>query len=908
MANYLTLVEQLSTAVDQLSEVLQGDENTTVTINGQQQPSVQKKTLDEVNAKIQLVLDAAADIDAVKYATTAAGIASGSEYFSVVSENDDTYLDLYQNESGTAKFKKKYPSIDAISNQLSKEITGDLISGSLVSALNGQRQSNENYKSTGFIKVSPLSTFFFEGYNELHTGLAFYDENYVFLSGVRSARSGLYIVPEGALYLIATTDLRVLSTLKIKVTPTNIRNLEVEGKNAEFSLKSLIFTEVDIFSTYPLTDGYIRASDGEVLSSTLYKITPFIAIKNNALIEYTGRTYTTVAGVAVYDKNKALIEAYANKDGDIAGLQISINQPDAAYIRVCSSINANNGYKAFINLINIDSYVDKINEITDTIDSINVDITKEFPLIDGYIRSSDGAYVSATNYKSTPLIAVTNHTELIYTGKAIPPTSAITFYDRDLNVLFTQTFSDVVNEKVKINNPNVAYMRACCAISSINEFSLKTAKYNITGSLLRVIDESETTEAYLQGDGTVKGSSLYRMSDFIPLPQGTPTLKYTGRIASPAIGIAVYDKDFNYLTSQITADGNYNEQNVIVSNADAKYIRACSSINSPAAFKLDLYVNNNESPKLFSKDIVIRPSTPTSFSVLQKVGDEYLEHTFKYLDRPEYTESGWYSPWVRHAGVDIAQGNFNFIHVVSRDGESGKYVGLAHGCEVFKWIHFFVDGKPFDPNVNKEIMEGDRFHFEFLADIYAADSSKGGGEFTYAKEPLELSSIHYMNCEITKYGVRRYNKLVVKRDNTVFNQLMGAMQQTNQPPMNGMLIYNAAEPFRVYFPNSNDVAEPLTENDRVAGNANAGIDMVKATGSSNGFDYTVETKMWNADCSKRKDIGLRSWTERTSSNKMYFIPEIVEYTENTIGRPATIFNVDDIIECHSETKYGVNKI
>ena len=117
MANYLTLVEQLSTAVDQLNEVLQGDENTTVTINGQQQPSVQKKTLDEVNAKIQLVLDAAADIDAVKYATTAAGIAATTDgqFFSVVSPNDDSYLDLYKNESDIAVFQKSYPSEKLIS-------------------------------------------------------------------------------------------------------------------------------------------------------------------------------------------------------------------------------------------------------------------------------------------------------------------------------------------------------------------------------------------------------------------------------------------------------------------------------------------------------------------------------------------------------------------------------------------------------------------------------------------------------------------------------------------------------------------------------------------------------------------------------------------------------------------------
>ena len=133
MASYLTLLEQLSTAVDQLNQVLQGDENTTVTINGQQQPSVQKKTLDEVNAKIQLVLDAAADIDAVKYTSTAAGIASGADFFSVVSDNDESYLDLYKNEEGIAKFEKSYPSSNFLTSFLSEDDTSHAISGFAVS-------------------------------------------------------------------------------------------------------------------------------------------------------------------------------------------------------------------------------------------------------------------------------------------------------------------------------------------------------------------------------------------------------------------------------------------------------------------------------------------------------------------------------------------------------------------------------------------------------------------------------------------------------------------------------------------------------------------------------------------------------------------------------------------------------
>lgn len=134
MANYLTLVEQLSVAVDQLNQILQGDEKTTVIIDGTEQPSVQKKTLDQVTEQIQLVLSAAADIDAVKYPTIESGMAATSlgNHFSVVSEDSDEFLNLYKNADGIAEKVKTYPTtgyiekeIQPLNNSLIK-LKGDL--------------------------------------------------------------------------------------------------------------------------------------------------------------------------------------------------------------------------------------------------------------------------------------------------------------------------------------------------------------------------------------------------------------------------------------------------------------------------------------------------------------------------------------------------------------------------------------------------------------------------------------------------------------------------------------------------------------------------------------------------------------------------------------------------------------
>ncbi|MCC9662898.1 sialate O-acetylesterase [Pseudoalteromonas sp. MB41] len=127
MASFFSLVTELETLLGQLNIILSGDENTSVSINGVEKPSIQKKTLDEITAKVQLVLDAAADIDAVKYATTSAGIAATNDgqFFSVVSDSEDKYLDLYKNESGTAVFKKSYPSLESL-KEINKSVYSEL--------------------------------------------------------------------------------------------------------------------------------------------------------------------------------------------------------------------------------------------------------------------------------------------------------------------------------------------------------------------------------------------------------------------------------------------------------------------------------------------------------------------------------------------------------------------------------------------------------------------------------------------------------------------------------------------------------------------------------------------------------------------------------------------------------------
>ncbi|MBE0379172.1 sialate O-acetylesterase [Pseudoalteromonas prydzensis] len=147
MSEFLELTGDLKESINQLNQVLQGDENATVTINGVEKPSISKLIIDTLNSFVQLVTDAAADIDAVKYETTVAGIAGtiDGQFFSVVSDDDEAYLDLYLNDNGTAVFEKRYPSSVAISAILTDILNTDATYNISEQALNSSAyQKPEN--------------------------------------------------------------------------------------------------------------------------------------------------------------------------------------------------------------------------------------------------------------------------------------------------------------------------------------------------------------------------------------------------------------------------------------------------------------------------------------------------------------------------------------------------------------------------------------------------------------------------------------------------------------------------------------------------------------------------------------------------------------------------------------------
>ena len=130
----------------------------------------------------------------------------------------------------------------------------------------------------------------------------------------------------------------------------------------------------------------------------------------------------------------------------------------------------------------------------------------------------------------------------------------------------------------------------------------------------------------------------------------------------------------------------------------------------------------------------------------------------------------------------LAQGNANFIF--ERDGNP-NYEGSLHGNEVMKFCKFFADGIEIDPMTLTGTFIARIFRFMWKSDVYSANPD-GGNAYNGAYPDFDTSGNPIVDCEHwidgtinTDNEVKIDNRLMIRRNNFVFDSCFGAMLQCN---------------------------------------------------------------------------------------------------------------------------------
>ncbi|EIU6819582.1 hypothetical protein ACSVUS_003718 [Vibrio alginolyticus] len=836
----------------------------------------------------------------------------------------------------------------AIGATSKKNITGSFIDNSLISGVNGADQSNENYKRTDFIEVEEGALVTYVGACRSQTGMAFYDKDKNFISGYYAdldqnrtvIERKTLVSPASAKFYRACFDKREPNIINAAILTMSVPlqaltsgdGIDVK-RSVAFSHYVLGTENINLINQHPIIkDRLIIADTGVEAISQEYDATDFIPINKypwNGIFEgfIAGQ-----AGFSAYDENKQFIEKIV-EGGNTGGLneyQIKITNENVKYIRLCnkksvtSAFNLNQTYGdvSFNQLFEDKELISASNTINDQmIDADN----GSAGVNDAYDRTDFIAVDSEKHYRWTGYVAIRTGIAGYDENKQF--VDAILYPSRDGYVTPVEEFDFKPA-------PEIKFIRSCTKkTEATRPHSLRVLQPKIDPKInekVAAVESEIEKQSYVdlvnrttiingEGINTSTGNSYKNEATFctgyIPV---TPNekIEFEGRTIS-LTGIAGYDKNKNYVVAISPSAETFHDIYTVPDNVF--YIRATSYLNYPLSLKSSLI-----SPELEQKaesDIYIEFIDSNKFNVNSKCPDgSYCTHRFELIERPQFSDYGWYTPSVYHNGNIIAQGNLNCIHIMLVDSEAGNdnmYVGIMHGCEKELYSQFFLDGERFDPITEKDKLYGTEFRMQMLTEFYTPDkqaSIDSGTEYTVAKLPLETRATRFSEYRLKGNNViTRYHKVKNLMPDARFSDFYGTMQQTNPPTINGIITTNDRDGLRNHFPNAPEVPEALAPstvvmNGSAYGDKNSFATTVTAEGEDSDYSYLVSTTAENADSSQRWKCHLRAWLTRTTAHKMYFQPIITTNINQAYPEyPVDVFQPGELIEVKSETTFKVTK-
>lgn len=230
-----------------------------------------------------------------------------------------------------------------------------------INSSNGNIASTVNFNATGWIEISPSTTYAFSKMSYL----AWYDSNKTYISGLSSGQAVNYATsPANAKYLRASIPKTSVVGFQIELGTISTKYEEYIGKynKASYQIKSSdleivkytrnLFNKNDLFK-----NTYIDASRGELATNVLFHATNYIEIEPSTSYILSG--VGTVGFSAWYDSEYKFISGVTN-------LRVATTSPsNARYVRTTSySTHINSAQlekgtiaSAYINFTSLDNDV-----------------------------------------------------------------------------------------------------------------------------------------------------------------------------------------------------------------------------------------------------------------------------------------------------------------------------------------------------------------------------------------------------------------------------------------------------------------------------------------------------------------------------------------------------------------------
>lgn len=267
--------------------------------------------------------------------------------------------------------------------------------------------------------------------------------------------------------------------------------------------------------------------------------------------------------------------------------------------------------------------------------------------------------------------------------------------------------------------------------------------------------------------------------------------------------------------------------------------------------------------------------------------------TYRTIDDKEILcQDVWSQTMIQNSeGRDLIQGNDNFI--IAIDGEKSGFTdesksyhaGPGHGCEVAVFNRFYADGILFDPTQIKDPIMCKSFRQVQWSNVYAVNATLSAANSTgninnYPKiesgKPV-VSAQHYIDFVIySSNEIKWKNILIVKRDNTVFNNISGGMLQCYATDFSNVSIEDTKASWSHFEVVNNNITHNVINGDDVIQYSPREASSVSMWGDN----IFVKQEMKSLDPSRYGKMRIFTPPVYPNRVKSYMMPAIPSITED----------------------------
>lgn len=410
----------------------------------------------------------------------------------------------YENIGGAIRGQVSQLSDDIINLELP---IGELTNSEFVHYTTGVFRTSESYVRTNYLPCSSMKYLEIEsGQINDNSGLAFYDENYKFISGLQinvldnshdTYKKTEVTVPNNAVYF-AFSSLKYGyengETIKV-IIPTKgvvecVRETEAVVDNIDDYIVNDIAFKSEIEITEITNGKYIKKTNGNELEASDSCVTTFIEILPASKIFVKDGYFDDNRGACAYDALKRFVADITPTDN------VMVIPENAVYIRVTGKANV----KPSLKYIGLSEYTNAQALQNENLSNYAKNVIEVTEFQSGYIRSDGTTILESTEYQHSDYIEVLSNRMATISNLYSAGGSTVHFYDHRKNYLRSHTTDDYTEyyNYYFLIPENVGYLRFNTKSSVSNVLILYDDKILHNQNMIDVFNNINTkTNGYI---------------------------------------------------------------------------------------------------------------------------------------------------------------------------------------------------------------------------------------------------------------------------------------------------------------------------------------------------------------------------------------------------------------------------